>query len=185
MTFSWTMLIAPCAALAGVGITMFFTNLRERAQFQRQLAVRQLDNRRAAYVGFLSASDLVEQTEKRMTFAMEQGAGHKRKATPPEEDLFVKAPDQIAELRRARAVLDIDGSPEQARVGRALYDAHVQFEVIVHAAWLARKYDTAATQKVLGDITSARAAFVHAIRREMALEPLDLLAGDTPELAPS
>ncbi|MFI7630251.1 hypothetical protein [Microbispora rosea] len=177
MTFSWDMLIAPGSALAGVGLTLWATALRERAHFRRQLATVQLSNRRAAYSNFLAASDLMEQIEKQIIFLLERGAGLKRDFKEDEQAITRRGPEQVAEMRRARAAMEIDGTPEVAESGRKLYEAHSQFEQIFDAAFNRRQYDDARAKRVLEDLDAARAAFVYSCRRELAA---DLLRSEEP-----
>lgn len=175
MAFPWTEIISPTAALAGVGITLFATSKREAAQFRRQLQSQIINLRRASCIAFLSASDLMEQTETQLIYTFERG-GHRRKLSSREQDLVDRAPRQVSELRIARAALEVDATPELARACRQLYDAHRPFEDLVERAVVGKEYDSSEAERLHGDVAAARDAFLFQLRHKIGASAFDGLS---------
>lgn len=162
------MLIAPGAALAGVGLTLYATSFRERVQFERQRATALINRRRDTYAAFLSASDVMTQRVSRVLTDMRLGAWGERDPTEAETASFQLAVDQVAELRRARSVLELDGAHEVVLSGLELYAAHARVDAILEPA-LNRKGDVDLKQAsdAMAKIDEARSAFVACCREQI------------------
>jgi hypothetical protein len=168
VAFTWEMLIAPGAALAGVGLTLYATSIREKVQFERQRATALIDRRRDTYAAYLSASDVMAQRVRRVLTDMSLGAWVTRDPTEAEIASVQLGVDQVAELRRARSVLELDGHQEVVVPGLELYAAHARLDAILEPA-LNRKgeVDLGQASEAVAKIEEARSAFVACCREQI------------------
>ncbi|MBO4273429.1 hypothetical protein [Microbispora triticiradicis] len=96
------------------------------------------------------------------------GAWVTRDPTEAEAGSLQLAVAQVAELRRAYAVLELDGRSEPALKGKELYAAHAWLDVILEPVLNGRgELDEDRASDALHKTQEARKAFVLACRTEL------------------
>jgi hypothetical protein len=172
VAFSWEMLIAPAAALAGVGITAVWTSMRETTRFHRELYFKHEDESREVCAAFLTSIAVLEQRESQLVYILEKRARLRRPFTEEEVALQRRAAELVADLRKSLATLDLVVSPEVREAARRVYKVHASFEDVLREGWNNQDFDIDRAWKVFTSLEEAREALVEVCRQQRQVRAL-------------